>query len=218
MKKLVVLALVLAFSIHGNAQSEKFIKTMEGRIAAIDTTRDAAALADLAGAFERIGDAEKTQWLPYYYAALATVNSGFSMPGAMNGGMAETLDPIADKAEALLNKADELNPNNSEIYIIRKMIATLRMVADPMARYMKYGPEAAQALAKAKKLDPENPRVYLLEGQDKLFTPEQYGGSKTEAKKLLELALAKYDSFKASSTIVPAWGKNMTQYYLAQTK
>ncbi|WP_315818240.1 hypothetical protein [Paraflavitalea speifideaquila] len=51
------------------------------------------------------------------------------------------------------------------------MIATLRMMADPMNRYMTYGPQATEALQKAKSLNPENPRVYLLEGQDKFYTP-----------------------------------------------
>ena len=48
-----------------------------------------------------------------------------------------------------------------------------------MNRYMQYGPIAEQALQKAIKLNPENPRIYLLQGQDKFYTPEQYGGSKT---------------------------------------
>lgn len=218
MKKIILLQLAFLLVLSVNAQSEKYVKTMEARIVAIDTTRNPSELTDLANAFERIAEAEKNQWLPYYYAALATVNSGYSIPGAMNGGMAAKLDPIADKAEQLLNKADALNPNNSEIYIIRKMIASLRMIADPMARFMKYAPEAAQALATAKKLDPENPRVYLMEGQDKYYTPEQYGGSKAEAKTLLETAIAKYDAFKPGSTIAPTWGLNIAKFYLEQTK
>ena len=144
-------------------------------------------MKDLSNSFERIGDAEKTQWLPYYYAALAEVNAAYLVPGKQ--GMAETTDPMADRAELLINKADALSKDNSEIYVVKKMIATLRMMADPMNRYMQYGPQAQQALETAKKLNPENPRIYLLEGEDKFFTPEQYGGSKTEAKALFEEAL-----------------------------
>lgn len=218
MKKLILLSLAFVLIISVHAQSDKYVKAMEARIVAIDTTRDHSGLTDLANAFERIAEAEKNQWLPYYYAALAMVNSGYSMPGAMTGGMAAKLDPIADRAEQLLNNADALSPNNSEIYIIKKMIASLRMIADPMTRFMKYGPEAAQALATAKKLDPENPRVYLLEGQDKYFTPEEYGGSKAEAKKLLETSLAKFEVQKPVSSIAPSWGRNIASYYLSQTK
>jgi hypothetical protein len=178
------------------------------------------SLKDLSAAFERIGDAEKTQWLPYYYAALTQINSGYmiSMGNGMKGGVADKIDPIADKAEQLIGKAEELNKDNSEIYIIKKMIATLRLTADPMNRYMQYGPEAQQALDKAKQLNPENPRVYLLEGEDKLFTPEEYGGSKEEAKKLFEQAIQKFDSFKAASSIDPNWGRHTTEYFLSQIK
>ena len=70
----------------------------------------------------------------------------------------------------------------------------------------------------AKKLNPENPRVYLLEGQDKFYTPEQYGGSKSEAKQLFEQATKKYDSFKPASDIDPNWGRGMIQYLMTQMK
>ncbi len=219
MKKLLFLTVSFLALQQAGAQSEKYIRAMEERVAAIDTTRNTAMLTDLANAFERIADAEKTQWLPYYYAALAHVNAGYTLiSDVMSGGMAEKLDPYAEKAELALNKAEALSSNNSEIYVIRKMIASLRMIADPMSRFMTYGPEAAEALAIAKKLDPSNPRVYLLEGQDKLFTPEQYGGSKEEAKKLLEEALKKYDEFKAANSIAPTWGRNMAHYFLSQAK
>jgi hypothetical protein len=83
---------------------------------------------------------------------------------------------------------------------------------------MKYGPVAAEALQTAKTLNPENPRVFLLEGQDKFFTPEQFGGSKADAKKLFEQALQKYDTFKPASPLEPVWGRSTAQYFLAQIK
>jgi CHASE3 domain sensor protein len=95
------------------------------------------------------------------------------------------------------------------------MIATMRMMGDPMNRWQKYGPEAAQALAKAKALDANNPRTYLLEGQDKYYTPEQFGGSKTEAKKLFEKAKELYTTVKPASEIHPHWGMGQTMYFLS---
>lgn len=221
MKKFLFLSLASFMMGTAFAQSDKYVKAMEPKVAAIDTTHTVAGFTDLANAFERIADAEKTQWLPYYYAALAQVNSGYAMmngSNVMNGGMTATLDPIADKAENLLNKADALSKNNSEIYVVKKMIASLRMLGDPMSRYMTYGPAASEALETAKKLNPNNPRIYYLEGQDKLFTPEQYGGSKTEGKKLLEEALKKFDASKPESSIAVQWGRPNTQYFLSQAQ
>ena len=207
-----VLALTGAF-----AQSDKYMKAMQDKVVAVDTTRSIDGLRDLSAAFERIGDAEKTQWLPYYYAALAQVNSAYLSTTFGKAGASVT-DPMADKAEQLLNKAEALSKDNSEIYVIRKMIASARMMADPMSRYMQYGPQAAAALETARKLNPENPRIYLLQAEDKFYTPEQYGGSKTEAKKLFDLAMQKYDAAKPATPIDPTWGRSTTQYFLSQYK
>ncbi len=131
-------------------------------------------------------------------------------------GNPDKTDPIADKAEKLLNKAEELSKDNSEIFIVKKMIATLRLIGDAMNRYMVYGPEAAAALKKAKELNPENPRIYLMEAQDKVHTPEQFGGSKAEAKVLFETAVKKYEAFKPESSIHPSWGLDQAKYYLSK--
>ncbi len=215
MKKFILSSLFLLCLVSSFAQSEKYMNAMKDKIAMADTTRDVAALNDLSAAFERIAEAEKTQWQPFYYAAYTQVYSALMMGMSGQADATET-DPLADRAEQLLNKAEALSKDNSEIFIVKKMIATTRMMADPMNRFMQYGPIAQEALATAKKLNPENPRVYLLEGQDKFYTPEQFGGSKTEAKKLFEEALKKYESFKPASEIDPAWGKNAVLYFMSQ--
>ena len=197
---------------------EKFVKAMETKIAAVDTTTTVQGLTDLANAFERIADAEKNQWLAYYYAAFCNASAGI-MAGAggdMMAAKADKTDPYADKADAQIKKAEALAKNNSEIFIVKKMIATLRMIGDPMNRYMTYGPEAQAMLDEAKKLNPQNPRVYLLEGQDKFYTPEQFGGSKAEAKVLFEKAQTLYSTFKPETNIHPNWGKNQIGYFLSQ--
>lgn len=208
------IAILSTFCLTASAQDDKFLKAMEPKVTAIDTVRNPTELLSLSAAFERIGDAEKTKWHPYYYAALTQVNAAYFM--SMGQPDAAKTDPMADKAEALINKADALNANNSEIYVVKKMIASLRMMADPMNRWQTYGPQAEQALQTAMKLNPENPRVYVLQAQDKFFTPEQYGGSKTEAKKLFEEANKKFASFKPSSTIEPNWGRPSVAYFLAE--
>src|SRR5690349_7689579 len=116
--KEIILFLLLTFSLTGWAQSEKYVNAMQSKLQSMDSTRDVASLKDLSAAFERIGDAEKTQWQPYYYAALTQVNSGmFQVMGQQNnGGLAAIADPIAEKSEQLLNKAEALSKNNSEIF------------------------------------------------------------------------------------------------------
>src|SRR5215510_4419345 len=197
MKKTIFILSAIVVAVSGIAQMpDKFVKAMEGKVAAIDTTVSVQGLTDLANAFQRIGDAEKNQWLAYYYAAYCNATAGLMVGagGDMMAAKADKTDPYADKADQQIKKAEEMMKNSSEIYVIKKMISTLRMMGDPMNRYMTYGPEAQAMLDEAKKLDANNPRVYLLEAQDKFYTPEQFGGSKEEAKVLLEKASGLFDS------------------------
>jgi hypothetical protein len=194
------------------AQSEKYVKAMEALVPAVDTTRDMGELAELANSFERIANAEKTQWLPYYYAALVNINMAntyFTLQ------QPDKIDPLMDKAQPLLQKAQQLEKNNSELFCLEKMYNTGKMMADPMNRYMTYGPAAAQALATAKGLDPSNPRVYLLEGIDKYYTPAEFGGSKEEGKALFAEAQSKLQAFKPKSSIHPSWGKSQLKYFMS---
>lgn len=200
------------FAQGDNAPSEKYVKAMEALVPAVDTTHSMDGLTDLANSFERIANAEKTQWLPFYYAALCNINKANMY---FTTQQLDKIDPLMDLAEPMLNKAAELEKNNSEIFCLKKMFNTGKMMADPMSRYMVYGAAASEALEEAKKLNPENPRVYLLEGIDKYYTPEQYGGSKEEGKKLFQEAAKKMETFKPASSIHPSWGASQIKYFLS---
>lgn len=213
MKKIIFIILAAFMTTATFAQSEKYIKAMEALVPAMDTTNSQDGLANLANSFERIANVEKTQWLPFYYAALCNINRANMYFSAQE---VDKIDPLMDKAEPFLNKAEELGKNNAEILCLKKMFNSGKMMADPMTRYMTYGPIAAEALETAKKLDPKNPRVYLLEGTDKFYTPEQFGGSKSEAKELFEKAAKMYEIFKPASTIHPTWGLGQLKYFLTQ--
>ena len=219
-KTIFILTAILAASFSFAQMPDKFVKAMETKIALIDSTHTVEGFADLANAFERIADAEKNQWLAYYYAAYCNASAG-TLAGAggdMMAAKADKTDPYADKSDKQIKKAEELVKNNSEIFIVKKMIATLRMLGDPMNRYMTYGPEAQAMLDEAKKLNPDNPRVYVLEGQDKFFTPTEFGGSKEEAKVSFEKAQKLYETFKPETSIHPSWGKSQVSYFLSQYK
>lgn len=186
---------------------------MKAQISKIETAVQNGGFPDLANSFERIGDAEKTQWLPYYYAAYAQVMS------ALVGTDKTNLDALADKADVLITKAETIaGAPNSETHVIRSMIATAHLTVDPQSRWQQYGQESAGFLEKAKQLDPSNPRPVYLEGQSKFYTPDAFGGGKTIAAPYFQKALSMFDTFKPASEIAPAWGKASTQYFLSQCK
>ena len=195
------------------AQSEKYLASMKANIAAIDTSfKNPANLLNLANKFERIGTAEKTLWLAFYYAALCQVNYTYMEQDKSK------IDAIADKATELIDKADALQPNNSEISCIKSMIASAHMMVNPMQRFMEYGQEAQTFIDAAMQQDPTNPRPEYLKGQGLKYTPEQFGGGCAAAKPLLQSSLAKHNAFKPASEIHPNWGKQRVEQLISECK
>jgi hypothetical protein len=196
------------------AQSSQYEGAMAKQIALLDDQANFTPdkLQEMSNTFERIGAAEKNQWLPYYYAGYCNV-----MIAMMQKDQSQ-VDAMADKAEADVAKADELSPKNDEVYLIKSLIASSRISVDPQSRGQKYGMEAASWQTQAAEINKENPRVYILQGQSLFYTPEQFGGSKTEAKKKFEIALQKFSTFKPASSIAPHWGEAYTRQLIAQIK
>ncbi|WP_313717276.1 hypothetical protein, partial [Kaistella carnis] len=172
MKKLFLSTLlVIAVSTYAQSNYEKAVTDKISKMEQAKTSEDFTAVSN---DFARIGDKEKTQWLPYYYAAQASIEKGRTL---MRTGKLTELDAIAAEAQNNLDKASDLSKDNAEIFILQKMIHNLKMMVDPQSRFMSEGMLGADALAKAEKLDPENPRISLLKAEDIYYTPEQFGGS-----------------------------------------
>ena len=211
MKKTVLFFAFGLLALSGFAQSAKYDAAMQAQIAKLATAHTDNSYPALANSFERIGDAEKTQWLPYYYAAYATVMGAFMEKDPSK------VDAVADKAETLINNAESLAGSpNSELYVVKSMIATAHLQVDPQSRWQQYGQVSAENIAKAKQADPTNPRPVYLEAQSSFFTPEAFGGGKKVAKPIFEKALAMFPAFKPAGALYPTWGKEATEYFLSQ--
>ncbi|MBC8033541.1 MAG: hypothetical protein H7Y03_05310 [Chitinophagaceae bacterium] len=212
-RTVLIAGILMGISATMFGQSEKYANVMKANISQLDSALEKGTILNLGNTFERIGDAEKTQWLPYYYASYCIV-----MHSYMEQDKSKT-DGLADRAEALLTKAEALNGGeNSETCVIRSMIASSHLMVDPQSRFMKYGQASGTQIAKAKALDPLNPRPVYLEAQGKFYTPEQFGGGKAQAKVLFEKALAMFDTFKPATELSPSWGKVSTLFFLEQIK
>lgn len=204
---------IASFTTAAFAQSEKYMAAMKSNINAIDTSfKNPQNLLTLANQFERIGNAEKTQWLPFYYAALCQVNYTYMEQDKSK------IDGIADKATELIDKADALQPKNSEISCIKSMIASAHMMVDPMTRFMEYGMESQTFIDDAMQQDPTNPRPEYLKGQGLKYTPEQFGGGCGTAKPVLQSSLDKYGVFKPASELHPNWGRERTEMLIGECK
>jgi len=210
MTRLFLTLTFMLFSFFAFSQTA-YEKVMTEKITKISQTKTSEEFTALANDFVRIGEKEKRQWLPYYYAAFTTIQKGRAM---MMGGKTSDLDPVADEAQKFLDKSIALNSENAENYILQKMIHSLKMMVDPMTRFMTEGNLATQALQKAEKLDPQNPRITLLKAEDTYYTPEQFGGSKTKGLELFQKSQEQFNAYTQKSSLDPNWGKDEAEYFL----
>jgi hypothetical protein len=202
-----LLFLALLVSLAAGAQNDKYTQVMQKNITLLDSAKTIDELTSLAANFDRIGDAEKNKWLPYYYAALAQTWIGWN-PATKDK------DANSAKINAYLAKAEALE-KNAELYAVENMSATQQMLVDPQSRWATNGKDASSALQKGMAADPNNPRLYYLQGMSLFGTPTQFGGGKDKAKPLFEKSIALYKSAQPKP-LYPTWGQQQAEQMLAQ--
>jgi hypothetical protein len=206
MKK-VIFSFILFIAVAANAQSDKYAAAMQVNITLLDSAKTTADYDNVSNSFVRVGDAEKTQWLPYYYAALAQTRIGWTDKKSDKDLLAEKIKELVAKAEAI--------EKNAELCTITNMAATQQMLVDPQSRWQTYGMEASAALQTGMQLDPTNPRLYYLQGMSIFGTPEQFGGGKDKAKPVFQKAVDLYKTFKVKP-LYPNWGQKEAEDMLAK--
>ena len=210
-KYMFFLLAAVSLQIAAFSQSDKYVAAMQKNLALFDSAKTVEDFTNMANTFERIGDAEKTQWLPYYYAGLALSTSGWMPAVTDKDANAARINAFCDKAESIASG----NADKAEILSIRNMAATQQMMVDPQNRWMSYGKTAGEALEKAMQLNPANPRLYYLQGMSLFSTPEQFGGGKDKAKPVFEKAVQLYKEEKPGQ-FYPHWGQKQAEDMLAQ--
>ncbi len=212
MKKFIFF-LVAAISLQLTAfpQNDKYVAAMKKTLALFDSAKTVEDFTKMANTFERIGDAEKTEWLPYYYAGLALTTAGWIETMKDKDANATKINSLSDKAESLATT----DADKAEILSLRNMSGTQQMLVDPQARWMSYGQAAGQALERALKLDPNNPRLHYLKGMSLFGTPAQFGGGKDKAKPVFEKAVQLYKEQKPKE-LYPTWGQKQAEDMIVQ--
>lgn len=203
--KILSLLMALLFSTAMYADEKSYNEAMAQSLEQMKRAASPADYNEVANQFERIAKAEKNQWLPYYYAAYASVIQSFRT------NETEKIDLILDYAESMLQEASKLKANESENYVLEGFIACARMIVDPETRGVQYVGQATAALKRAQGLNPQNPRADYLLGAILLKTPDFYGGGKAAAKPLFTAAMDKYEKFVPLTSIYPTWGKDDCQ-------
>jgi len=150
--------------------------------------------------FERIAAAEKTSYLPNYYVALINTTSSFTEKDKTK------VDLLLTKAQDALDVELIKDQNNAELHVLQALIYTAWVVVDPMTNGMKYSAKVMESYAKAKAIDPNNPRAVFGEADFQL------GGAKwtgVDTKPLcveVDKAIELFATFKPETQFSPKWG------------
>lgn len=210
MKTLFAFIFTMSLGIFVNVQNQY----QEAILSAIETmnnnSESVSGLQGAANTFERISMNEANEWLPLYYASYSYILMSYQEPDLSRKDM------YLDRAQKFLDKAFEIDENESELYVLQAFLYPSRITVDPVSRGMEYMPLIDQNLDKAINLNPDNPRSYFLRAFITLNLPEAMGGGEEAAKPIFELANEKFSSFIPATDMSPDWGKESNQSELDQ--
>ena len=211
MKKIILMG-AMALAVTGvNAQDFKTV--LDKTFTAFDTTHDDNVRMEQSNKLSLIAKKWGDEWTAHYYASYSKVFlSYFEKDNAKKDAYLDEADKEREDAVTILKK------DNDETHVLAAMIANARMAVDPMNRWQKYGKLFSDNLESAKELNPDNPRMYYLQGTSKFFTPKQFGGGKKQAMPYFERAEGLFAKEKGGDITKPYWGKDKNQYFMAQCK
>jgi len=201
---LVVAALTMTTAIQAQEVNSQ---QLNSAVEKLGSASNAKNYQQLASEFANIAEAQKTNWLPWYYAALCNARIGWLL---QNDG--DLIEPFAKKADEQIRKSLSLldtakqKKELSEVYCVLSMVKRANVFINPQTYGRKYGSAASQYIQSARQIDPENPRAIYLEGWEKYATPKMWGGDKKRAKELLEIAAQQLNTQQVSDSY-PHWGK-----------
>lgn len=209
MKKFILLsASLLAIGLQSMAQD--FKNALQSTYNEFDTTwANQAKKVEMSNKMVLIAKKWNTDWLPSYYAAYSrTVLTYNEQDNKKKDAYLNEADAFLDEAVSLLGK------DNDETHVLRAMIANARIGIDPQNRWQKYGNIFSENLDEAKEINPDNPRIYTLNGISKFFTPKMFGGGKDAAMPYFEKAEGLYAQQAEGDVAKPYWGHSTNQYFI----
>ena len=204
----VFLTLLQLSVISGSAQP--FEESLKHAFTRFDTASSRSSMAVGTADLDTLAAKNPDKWAGHFYSAYAQIKTSFSLTDR------NLRDELIDGAEAALNKAEKLSPNNEEIFILRGWCAKARMAVDPPDRWKKCNALYDDAIGKAKKINAENPRIYFLDGQGYFYKPRLWGGGKDKARVCFQKAKQLFVKEDKGNLSRPSWGEKANEEFLSK--
>lgn len=211
MKKIVLLIglLVAGFSLHAQGE-QAYIKAMSKGLQAMGSAQTVEEIQGVASQFERIAAKVDSEWHPFYYAGLNYINMSMRAEGI------STKDKYTAKAQEFIEKAIELDPNNSEIVALQGYNYMAQLAADPGNRGQMLSGKAMQQFSMAIKLNPENPRANALMAQMQFGMAQFFGSPTDKPCGMAQKTIPAFDAEEKGKSLDPTWGKEMAESLISQ--
>jgi tetratricopeptide (TPR) repeat protein len=161
---------------------------------------------ELASKLERLSTLGEKEWLVKYYLAF---NYYRMAPITEDKEISKKYIETAKKVivESIEGKKDFADSRALYSAILGYEIGLSPQLA------MINGMQSGKEIEEAKKLAPDNPRVNLLEGTNKLYTPAMFGGGVDKAIEILKKSAALFEK-EEEKGIYPDWGKDEIYIWL----
>jgi hypothetical protein len=196
MKNLIVL-FILLLQLQVQAQATNQVKALESAVIQFNQTTKSQAYQELYLQFEQLYAVNKTNWLIPYYAGMTR-----SLMCLLKMG---DRDALANDALLWIGRAKSI-VKNDEIYCAESLAYTAKMSVNPTLRWLAYEGKIKNALKLAKKLNPNNPRAYILEANIQQKLPFIFGGGCKSVKPLIQKAELCFNNQTKVNPIEPSWG------------
>ncbi len=190
---ILMLALMTASVVKSQSQYEK---GMQKAFALWEEGKSNEAVA----MFERIGQAEKDNWVPLYHATNVLIATSFQVEDlAMKNSMLE-------KAKVVIAEAHKRSENNSEITTLEGLLYTSYVAMDPGTFGMKYSPMIMQLHGKAVALDPNNPRALANKIEYEMGSARFFGNDLKPFCAQMKEIIPKFENQKLDDPFAPSHG------------
>jgi len=130
----ITIALMVSFAF--TQDENQYFNSMEEQIKVMKDSKTLDDFMDVANNFERISMAEPEEWYPLYYTAFCNIQMSFQTQDGDNK------DAFLDQAQVFIDKAMELNPDESELYVLQGLLYQAGIQVNPGGRGMTYSMKA----------------------------------------------------------------------------
>ena len=188
---------ILLSQLSVQAQETNQAKALESAVLQFNQASKSQAYQELYLQFEQLYAVNKSNWLIPYYAGMTR-----SIMCLLKMG---DRDALANDALVWVGRAKSI-VKNDEIYCAESLAYTAKMSVNPTLRWLIYEGKIKNALKLAKKLNPNNPRAYLLDANIQQKLPFIFGGGCKAVKPLIQKAELCFNNQTKANSIEPSWG------------